>query len=71
MHAALALAGLSSVTPYRPGPSPAPFVTLMVLGFVVGIAGHLFRSRLIVGLGIVMIFAATVLLPLQYAGDFQ
>lgn len=71
MHAVLLLAGLASVTPYRSGPSPAPFIALMLAGFVVGIAGHIVRSRVVVGVGVLMIFAATVLLPLQYAGDFR
>jgi hypothetical protein len=70
MLATLALA-LSYVTPYRPGPSPTPFIALMLAGFLVGIVGHVVRSRVIVALGIVMIFAATVLLPLEYAGDFR
>jgi hypothetical protein len=70
MPALLALV-LCTVTPYRPGPSPTPYIALMVAGFVVGVAGHLVRSRVVVGLGVLMIFAATVLLPLEYAGEFQ
>jgi hypothetical protein len=73
MHAALLLApmlaGLDKY--YRPGPSPAPFIGLMILGFAVGLIGHLTRLRLLVGVGVVMIFAATVLLPFQYAGEFR
>jgi hypothetical protein len=72
MPAALAFATtIADLLPYRPGPSPAPFIALMVLGFIVGIGGHIVRSKLIVGVGVVMIFLATVLLPLQYASDFQ
>lgn len=56
---------------YRVGPEPGSFIALMVVGFVVGIFGHLVRSRLLVGVGVAMIFAATVILPLQYAGQFQ
>jgi cyanate permease len=41
-----------------------PYLVLMVGGFVVGIAGHLFRSRLLIVVGIVMIFLATLLLPI-------
>ena len=37
---------------------------LMLAGFVVGTVGHLYKSRLLVGVGIAMIFAATLLLPL-------
>ena len=32
---------------------------------------HRFRSRLVVGIGVVMIFLATVILPFQFAGQFQ
>jgi hypothetical protein len=45
-------------------PSPLPFVALMGLGFVVGVAGHLYGSRAAVAAGIGMIFVATLLLPL-------
>jgi hypothetical protein len=41
-----------------------PYLTLMIVGFVFGILGHMYKSKLVVGLGILMIFAATVLLPL-------
>jgi hypothetical protein len=41
-----------------------PYLVLMVGGFVVGIAGHLFRARWIVAIGILMIFLATFLLPI-------
>jgi hypothetical protein len=51
---------LADVLPH----SISPYLTLMVLGFVVGTVGHLYRSRLAVGIGIAMIFLATLLLPL-------
>jgi len=41
-----------------------PYLLLMLAGFVVGTAGHLYKSKLVVAIGILMIFAATVLLPL-------
>jgi hypothetical protein len=44
--------------------SPLPFAALMGLGFLVGIAGHLYKSPALVGVGIFMIFVATILLPL-------
>jgi hypothetical protein len=40
-----------------------PYVVLLVIGFVVGAAGHVFRLRWMVALGILMIFLATFLLP--------
>lgn len=44
--------------------SVGPYLALMVIGFVVGAAGHLFRLRWMVAAGIIMIFLATLLLPL-------
>ena len=41
-----------------------PYAALMLGGFVVGAAGHLFRLRWMVALGILMIFTATLLLPI-------
>ena len=41
-----------------------PYLLLMVAGFVVGIAGHIFRFRWMVAVGILMIFLATFLLPI-------
>jgi hypothetical protein len=45
-------------------PSPLPFIALMGLGFVVGVAGHIYGSRTAIATGIAMIFLATLLLPL-------
>jgi hypothetical protein len=42
----------------------SPYLILMLAGFFVGTAGHLYKSRLVVGIGIAMIFLATLLLPL-------
>jgi hypothetical protein len=44
--------------------SPRAYIALMGLGFVVGTAGHIVRSKPVVAAGILMIFLATVLLPL-------
>ena len=45
-------------------PDLLPFIALMGLGFVVGVAGHIWRSNTAVATGIGMIFVATLLLPL-------
>jgi hypothetical protein len=51
-------------------PSPVPFVALMAVGFVVGVAGHIYGSRPLIASGIGLIFIATLLLPLAiYASD--
>jgi hypothetical protein len=44
--------------------SPLPFALLMGVGFLVGVAGHLYKSPAVVGVGIFLIFLATILLPL-------
>ncbi len=45
-------------------PSPYPFIALMALGFLVGAAGHLYKSKGLIATGIGMIFLSTLLLPL-------
>ena len=45
-------------------PSPLPFIVLMGLGFLVGVVGHVYRSRPLVATGIGLVFIATLLLPL-------
>ena len=53
---------------YDPHPSfganPKPFVALMIIGFVIGVAGHIIRARTLIVLGIGLIFLGTFLLPL-------
>ncbi|HEX4733346.1 MAG TPA: hypothetical protein VH247_02945 [Thermoleophilaceae bacterium] len=44
--------------------SPRTYIALMGLGFIVGTAGHIVKSKALVAAGILMIFLATVLLPL-------
>lgn len=46
------------------GSDPRPFVFMMAFGFVMAVAGHIVRARLLVGLGIAIVFLATFLLPL-------
>jgi len=43
--------------------SIGPYVSLMITGFAIGIVGHLFRLRWLVGVGILMIFLAALALP--------
>ena len=45
--------------------SPRTYIALMGLGFIVGTAGHIVKSKALVAAGILMIFLATVLLPLS------
>ena len=46
------------------GSNPTPLIVLMVIGFVVGVAGHLTKTRAAIIIGIGMIFLATFVLPL-------
>lgn len=44
--------------------SPSFFVVLLALGFAIGIIGHVIKSRTLVAAGVILVFAATVALPL-------
>ena len=65
MSALLVSAAATAVRPWsRPLPrSFGPYATLMLLGFLVGIVGHIFRSRWLVAIGILLIFIGAFLLP--------
>lgn len=43
--------------------SPQPVVTLMLVGFGVGIFGHLAGSKVLIGVGIALVFTAGLLAP--------
>jgi len=45
-------------------PALGPFIALGVVGFVTAVLGHLYNSKTVVIAGIVMVFAAVLLLPL-------
>jgi hypothetical protein len=47
--------------------SPSFFLVLLGLGFLVGTVGHLVRSRTLVAAGVLLIFAATIFLPIAYS----
>ncbi len=44
--------------------SPTFYGVMMLAGFVIAVYGHAMKSRVVVGLGIALIFLATALLPL-------
>jgi hypothetical protein len=44
--------------------SPTPFIVLMLGGFAVGVFGYMYGSRFVVGIGVAMIFLATLFIPL-------
>ncbi len=47
--------------------SPTFFIVLLGLGFLIGTLGHIIKSRTLVIAGILLIFAATIFLPLAYS----
>ena len=63
-HAFVAVAGaLAQATPDFET-SPWPFIILFGTGFGIGVLGHLYGSRVIVAIGIAIVFVATLILPL-------
>ena len=43
--------------------SPGPYIALMLIGFAVGILGHLSGARWLVAAGVVLIFLGALLFP--------
>jgi hypothetical protein len=44
--------------------SPGPYIALMLIGFVVGILGHLAKARWMIAAGVILIFLGALLFPL-------
>jgi hypothetical protein len=47
--------------------SPTFSLVLLGLGFLIGTLGHIIKSKTLIAAGILMIFAATIFLPLAYS----
>jgi hypothetical protein len=47
-----------------PDVSPDSYLILLAIGFALGALGHLYGSRFVVGLGMIMIVLAVIVLPL-------
>ena len=45
-------------------PRPGPFIALAVIGFVIGVIGHLTASKTIIVTGIMLVFAGLIFAPL-------
>jgi hypothetical protein len=43
---------------------PEPYLILFGAGFLIAVFGHILKVKLMIGAGILMVFLATVLLPL-------
>jgi hypothetical protein len=52
-------------------PDVSLFIVLMGLGFLVGVAGHVWRSQTLVATGIALVFLATIGLPLIMVGGSE
>ena len=51
-------------------PNPLPLAALVILGFLVGIAGHLYRSNAAIIAGIALVVLGSIGLPiLLYVSD--
>ncbi len=46
--------------------TPVTLLAILGAGFAVGALGHLIRSRVLILIGVVLVFAATALLPIAY-----
>ena len=44
--------------------SPSFFIVLLALGFVIGTIGHIVKSRILVAAGVLLVFGATVFIPI-------
>ena len=47
--------------------SPTFLVVLLGLGFLIGTVGHIIKSRTLQIAGVLLIFAATIFLPIAYS----
>jgi hypothetical protein len=47
--------------------SPRFFLVLLGLGFLIGTVGHIIKSRTLQIAGVLLIFAATIFLPIAYS----
>jgi hypothetical protein len=44
--------------------SPTFLIVLLALGFAIGTVGHILKSRTLVAAGVILVFAATVFIPI-------
>lgn len=44
--------------------SPSFLIVLLGLGFLIGTAGHIIKSRTLVAAGVILVFAATLFIPI-------
>jgi hypothetical protein len=44
--------------------SPTFLILLLAIGFAIGTVGHILKSRTLVAAGVILVFAATVFIPI-------
>jgi hypothetical protein len=60
-----ALATVIAAFPQNPSSAdPKPYIAMFGTGFLVAVFGHIFKVKLMVAVGILLIFMAAVVLPL-------
>jgi hypothetical protein len=47
--------------------TPGPYVALVLVGFAIGVLGHLTRAKWLVAVGVILIFLGALLFPLAAA----
>jgi len=47
--------------------SPTPFLIMLGVGFLLGVIGHVNKSKSLVAVGVGLVFLATVVIPLYLA----
>jgi hypothetical protein len=47
--------------------SPTFFILVLGAGFVIGTVGHILKSRTLQAIGVILVLAATVVLPIAYS----
>ena len=50
--------------PELPDVSPGSFLSLLAVGFAIAVVGHVYGSRPVIALGMILIVMAVVVLPL-------
>jgi hypothetical protein len=44
-------------------PDPGPYIVVFAIGFMIAVLGHIAQSKTLIAAGLLMIFMATVLVP--------
>jgi hypothetical protein len=53
---------LAALLPHSAG----PYIALILIGFAIGIAGHMTTARWLVAVGVILIFLGALLFPLAF-----